>query len=160
VLQLLHSHRQYLVIWTVAQLCSDERADTGRKRRAEPGTWPPAGPQAAMPDGAGIRPSRPVVWWAAIGAAFVVFQVWLYGTWFFSGDAYRQPMGSDPMGSGSKLTAWLLQGASTGALLVVVVYLFRRSRREGALTWDAYIAIGFLSVFWQDTLCNYLRPTF
>ncbi|HZQ77945.1 MAG TPA: spirocyclase AveC family protein [Acidimicrobiia bacterium] len=108
----------------------------------------------------GRRPFRPVVWWAAVGAAFVIFQIWLYATWFLSGDAYRQPMGADPVSGASKVTAWLLQGGSTGALVVVVVYLVRRSRREGALTWDAYIAIGFLSVFWQDTLCNYLRPTF
>lgn len=101
-----------------------------------------------------------MVWWAAVGAFFVALQVWVYGAWLLSGDAYRQPMGPDAMSGASKLTAWVVQGLSTGALVVVVVYLVRRSRREGALTWDAYIAIGFLSVFWQDTLCNYLRPTF
>ena len=106
------------------------------------------------------RSAPPVVWWAAVGAGFVVLQVWVYASWFLSGDAYRQPMGPDPMSTGSKAVAWLLQGLSTGALVVVVFYLVRRSRRERALTWDAYIAIGFLSVFWQDTLCNYLRPTF
>ena len=117
-------------------------------------------PQWTAPDPASRRAAGPVVWWAAVGAAFVVLQVWVYGAWFLSGDAYRQPMGPDQMSTGSKTVAWLLQGASTGALVVVVVYLVRRSRREGALTWDAYIAVGFLSVFWQDTLCNFLRPTF
>lgn len=100
------------------------------------------------------------MWWAAVGAFFVALQAYLYAAWFVSGDAYRQPMGPDPMSDGSKAVAWLLQGLSTGALVVVVVYLVRRSRREGALTWDTFIAVGFLSVFWQDTLCNYLRPTF
>ena len=106
------------------------------------------------------RRTVPVLWWAGVGVFFVALQLWLYAVWFVSGDAYRQPMGPDPMSGGSKAVAWLLQGLSTGALVVVVVYLVRRSRREGQLTWDAYIAIGFLSVFWQDTLCNFLRPTF
>src|SRR5581483_11692145 len=106
------------------------------------------------------RRTRPVLWWAGIGGFFVALQLWLYAVWFVSGDAYRQPMGPDPMSGVSKAVAWLLQALSTGALVVVVAYLVRRSRREGQLTWDAYIAIGFLSVFWQDTLCNFLRPTF
>ena len=92
------------------------------------------------------RSAGPVVWWAAVGSAFVLLQAWVHGSWFLSGNADRQPMGPDPISTGSKAVAWVLQGGSTGALVFAVVYLVRRSRREGTVTWDAYIAIGFLSV--------------
>jgi hypothetical protein len=108
----------------------------------------------------GLRPIRPVVWWAAAGAAFVVLQVGIYAAWFISGDARPQTMGADDMDSGAKVVAWLVQLASSGALVGAVIYCVRRWRREGAMPWDAMLAVGWLSVYWQEVTCNYLRPIF
>jgi hypothetical protein len=106
------------------------------------------------------RTMRPVVWWATAGVFFAVLQLMVYGAWIIQGDAYAQTTGPDKLDAGAKVLAWVLQGASTAGIITVLLYLFRRSRREGHLTWDSFIAIAFLSVFWQDTICNYMRPIF
>ncbi|HZQ77937.1 MAG TPA: spirocyclase AveC family protein [Acidimicrobiia bacterium] len=104
--------------------------------------------------------ARPVVWWGAVGAGFLALQLYVAAAWILAGDAYKQPMGPDRMDAGAKVLAWILQGASTGALVAVVVYCARRWRRERRMPWDAMLGIGFLCVFWQDTMCNWLRPIF
>jgi hypothetical protein len=101
-----------------------------------------------------------VVWWAGVGACFLALQMYVYSRWMSSGDLYTQPTGDDPLSTGTKVMAWVLQGVSTSAMIAVLVYLFRKTKRERRLTWDALIAIGFVSVFWQDTIINYTRPTF
>ena len=106
------------------------------------------------------RTLRPVVWWATAGAFFAVLQICVYANWIIQGDAYRQPMGADTMDSGAKFWAWLLQGISASAGLWTIAYLTRRSLRQKGVAWDAFIAIAFFSVYWQDTIINYLRPIF
>ena len=126
---------------------------------------PAAAPTATVPNGdaallAPARPTRPVVWWAAAGAGFLVLQLCVYGAWIVSGDAYRQPMGPDTMDAGAKAVAWIVQLASFSALLGAIAYCARRWRREGSMPWDAMLALGWLSVYWQEVTCNYLRPIF
>jgi hypothetical protein len=106
------------------------------------------------------KQTRPVLWWAAIGAAFLALQIYIYLAWIISGDAHRTPTGPDPVSSSTKFWAWSLQAASVLGMVVVIVYCVRRSRREKRLTFDALVAIGFFSVFWQDTIVNYIRPNF
>jgi hypothetical protein len=108
----------------------------------------------------GQKKSRPVVWWAAVGAFFVIVQVGVYASWILQGDAYPQTMGPDTMDAGAKFWAWLLQGLSASAGLWTIFYLARRSFRQKGLAWDSFIAIAFFSVYWQDTIINYLRPIF
>ncbi len=106
------------------------------------------------------RTGGPATVLAVVGAAFVVLQIWVYGAWIFSGDAHSQSMGSDQMDTGAKVVAWLVQLASSTALVVAIVYCARRWRREGRMPWDAMLAVAWLSAYWQEVTCNYLRPMF
>jgi Spirocyclase AveC-like len=103
---------------------------------------------------------RPIHYWSAFGAAAVIVQVYAFAAWIISGDAHRQPTGADPVPGGVQMMGWVLQAISVIAALTVVLYIWRRTRREGKLAWDALIAIAFAGVYWQDTICNYARPIF
>ncbi len=103
---------------------------------------------------------RPIHWWSAAGAVFVAVQIYAFTAWIISGDAYPQPTGADPVPGNVKVYAWILQAACLTAFVTVLVYIWRRSRREGKLTWDALVAIAFAGVYWQDTIINYARPNF
>jgi len=102
---------------------------------------------------------RPIHYWSAVGLFFAVLQVYLWVSWLAT-DAFPRHTGADPVPTHVKALAWVLQAVCVLAAITVVVYIWRRTRREGQLAWDALIAIAFAGVFWQDTLCNYQRPIF
>ena len=103
---------------------------------------------------------RPIHYWSAFGAACVAIQVYVYGSWLLSGDVYPQRTGSDPVPLGVQAAAWIMQATSILAVVALIVYVWRRSRREHALAWDALIAIGFAAAYWQDPIINYFRPVY
>lgn len=106
-----------------------------------------------------LNPLRPVIVWASIGVFFLAVSLWSYGGWIFSGDAYPTvPSGPDAIPHTTKVLAWVLQGASVTSAVVALIYLVRRTRRERRLPWDALVAIGFVSVYWMDSLINFYRP--
>lgn len=103
---------------------------------------------------------RPIHYWSALGVVFVLVQIYVYGSWLFSGDVYRQPTGADPVPTAIKTAAWIMQATCVLGCVALVVYLWRRSRREGKLPWDALVAIAFASVYWQDPIIDFARPVF
>ena len=103
---------------------------------------------------------RPIHYWSAFGAACVAIQIYVYGSWLLSGDVYPQRTGSDPVPVGVQAAAWIMQATSVLAVVALIVYVWRRSRREHALAWDALIAIGFTAAYWQDPIINYFRPVY
>ncbi|BBZ15500.1 spirocyclase AveC family protein [Mycobacterium branderi] len=103
---------------------------------------------------------RPIHYWSGLGAVFVLVQIYVYGSWIFSGDLYRQPTGADPVPTAIKAAAWIVQATCVLGAVVLVIYLWRRSRREGKLAWDALVAIAFASVYWQDPVIDFARPVF
>lgn len=104
--------------------------------------------------------ARPVIWWAAAGAGFLVLQLYVYVAWVVSGQASPTPTGSDAVPSDTRLWAWIAQVGSVLALCVFIAYVAVRSRRERRLTWDGILGIATLSFYWQDPLLNFLRPQF
>lgn len=106
-----------------------------------------------------LRPVRPVVAWAVVGAGFLAVMAWAVGNWLLRGDATAvAPTGPDQVPHSTKVLAWVLQAGSVAAAAVAMGYLARRARKEGRPPWDGLVAVGFASCFWQDTLINYLRP--
>lgn len=103
---------------------------------------------------------RPVLWWAAIGVAFLAVAFYAFVGWFVSGDAFTTPTGPDPVPSATRIWAWLFQCCSLAGIVVVGIYCWRRSKREGELTFDALLVIGCVSMYWQDPGLNFLRPLF
>ncbi|BBZ15486.1 spirocyclase AveC family protein [Mycobacterium branderi] len=103
---------------------------------------------------------RPLHYWSALGAIFAAVQIYVYVSWIVSGDAYRQPTGADPVPSAVKAAAWIMQAVCLLAAVCLVIYLWRRSRREGKLAWDTLVAIAFAGAYWMDPVLNFARPTF
>lgn len=103
---------------------------------------------------------RPIHYWSALGAVFVLVQIYVFGSWIFSDDIYRQPTGADPVPTSVKAFVWMGQATCALGAVAVVVYLWWRSRREGKLAWDVLLAIAFASVYWQDPILNFARPKF
>src|SRR5438445_9813274 len=109
----------------------------------------------------GAPRSRPAAfWWAMLGAGCLVVAAYVWLSWIVTGDAKATTTGSDPVGTSTKVWAWTFQGLSVAALAVVVTYIVRKWKREGRMPFDAMLVIGFFCVFWQDSICNYLRPMF
>lgn len=106
------------------------------------------------------RRMTPVIWWAAVGFAFVVVQFYVYGRWALSSPE-RTPTGSSAMPGWMDVSVTVWQFASP-ALLVAAAWWFivrpwRRNRRVGL---DGLVMIGCLSGNWQDTFLNYFHHWF
>src|SRR5579864_8839771 len=106
------------------------------------------------------RRTPPVVWWAIVGGGFFLLQIYVYAFWIIGGDAHATHTGADPVPNATKFWAWTIQSLSVALLIAVIVHCYRQNRREGRFSFDSMVCLGFLGVFWQDTVCNYLRPIF
>jgi hypothetical protein len=83
---------------------------------------------------------------------------YLVVAWWASGQFKRTPTGRDPVSSATKAWAWGWQVASVVLFLACVVYVVRRSRREGRLTFDALILIAWTVAIWLDpATTNFFR---
>jgi hypothetical protein len=120
---------------------------------------PTRSPDVAQPRTTRSR-LRPIHWWSAVGAVFVLVQVYAFAAWSISSEAYRQPAGAEPVPDHVKIWAQILQAASLLAFAIVGVCIWRRSRRGGNSTWDMLVSIVFAGVYWQNTIINYVRPNF
>ena len=95
---------------------------------------------------------------AAVGALFVVLQLWIYGSWILSGD-------TDEIRATGEVSTWVRWGMPLLQLLLVavsVVTIWRvvqRCRREARLTFDARLLIAWASVMWGDLLENQVEVT-
>lgn len=106
------------------------------------------------------RGPKPITYWAAIGAAFVLLNLWIYGRWFAAGDLSQTPHGPDEI----PLKAWIgsivFQVASICLAIAAVIVVTRQCLRERRLTFDAALLIAWVLSSWQDPFINYLRPQF
>ena len=106
------------------------------------------------------RRARPVLWWASLGAAAVVLQVWIYTSWVLSDDFRAVTTGADPVPGHDKTWAWILQATFTAGALFAVVFVVRKCVTQRRLTLEAKIAIAWLAVMWMDPMANYFRPQY
>ncbi|MER5862827.1 spirocyclase AveC family protein [Kitasatospora sp. NPDC002040] len=97
--------------------------------------------------------------WALAGAMCVAAQLALLVRWV-ADEGYRLT-GSRPAAT---TTALVLQGVFTAlvviTLAVLVGWVWRQSRAEGRLSFDAAAVIGLLLSTWLDPVQDYARPVF
>ena len=103
------------------------------------------------------RKARPIVFWAVLGAAFVLLELWIYGSWIGTGEATRVGTGADPVPTATKVWAVFFQASGCALTVAAIVIVVRQSRRERRLSWDAMMVIAWVSLYWQDPLINYTR---
>lgn len=104
--------------------------------------------------------SRPVLWWAAFGAAAIVFQTYVYIAWITSDDFKSTPTGSDPVPHVEKLFAWILQSALAALALFSLWWVIRGCRRAGRMTLDAKLLFAGYCQLWLDPIGSVIRPQF
>jgi hypothetical protein len=104
--------------------------------------------------------SRPVIWWAALGAAVVGLQLYVYVAWMLSSDFKRTPTGADPVPHTEKVFAWILQPLFVLMALGALWWVVRGCRRQGSLTLDAKLLIAGYCQVWLDPVGCLVRPQF
>lgn len=114
----------------------------------------PATPIQVVP----TRPARPVLWWAAFGAAMVALQLYVYGSWVTSDDFESVGTGSDPVPRSDKVWAVILQIAFTTTAVLVVAWVVRGCLKQRRLTFDAKLMLAWWSILWLDPAQFFLRP--
>lgn len=126
--------------------------------RYEPADAPHLVRNSAPPRPPSASVGRKLLWWAAFGALVVVLQTFVYTSWIVSGDARPTPTGADMVPDRVKVTVVLFQVACCGLALFAVWSAVRGCRRERRMTLDARIMIGFVSLWFTDTIANFFRP--
>lgn len=100
---------------------------------------------------------KPVVLWAMLGAAFLVFEFVVLGRWVF-GDTFTRTHnpGPDTVSDTTKAYYVALQvGVTSATLLLMHVWVVRPWRREGKLTINAMFALAGAMLFFWDMSMNY-----
>ncbi len=105
-------------------------------------------------------PERTMVvrWWAVLGAAFILFELYLYTRWIVSGNA------TPNRGGASAAPGWMHAAVWIHVALGIVAlagwfwwYLVRPWRRERRITSDGLLMLGCMTAFWGDLAANYFR---
>lgn len=101
----------------------------------------------------------PIKWWAAVGAAFALLQLYVYGAWIVTGKATATPHGPDPIPSWMQFAMRTAEVTMTlSAIFMIYWFLVRPWRRERTITFDGMMLIGFVSIYWMDPLANWFAP--
>jgi len=97
--------------------------------------------------------------WAALGAFFLAITVYVFAAWIISGDATPTKPGPDPIPGYVKAFAWFWQILGPVLMIGCIIYVVRRSRREGRITFDAMILFAWATAMWLDPATNnFIRP--
>ncbi|TAM64425.1 spirocyclase AveC family protein [Mycobacterium sp.] len=104
--------------------------------------------------------SRPVLWWAALGAATIAFQAYIYIAWIISDDFKATPTGADPVPHMEKVFAWILQSLLAALALISLWWVIRGCSRAGRMTLDAKLLIAGYCQLWLDPIGSAIRPQF
>jgi hypothetical protein len=100
---------------------------------------------------------RPIVGFAWVGGGFVTLFAYLIVRWATSGHFQPTPAGDVP--TYTQVAAWVWQAVQV-VLTPVFVYkiVVKPYRKTGDLSVDGVMCIAFLTLWWQDTVCNSLAP--
>lgn len=104
------------------------------------------------------RRTRPVFWFAAIGAVCTACALFAWTTWIVTGHAVPTPTGPTPVPLAFRIGAWVIQGMSVVVIIWSVVYVVRQCRRQHRITYDALALIGGTLVAWLEPYMNFFRP--
>jgi len=105
-------------------------------------------------------PTPPVVRWAWVGGAVLIFIVSVLARWILAGYAVPTDPGPDPLPHAAHLiivwVQWIamLLGALAFSLIVVKPWM-----REGRMTTTGMLYLAWLTLFFQDPMMNYTSAT-
>lgn len=103
---------------------------------------------------------RPVVGWAVIGALCLALEAYVMLSWVLSSDFAPSPRGADPIPALTLFWVRFFEGLSLVMVPLALLYAWRTSRREGRLSTEAVIILAWTTLFWQDPMINWARPSF
>lgn len=103
---------------------------------------------------------QPIVWWAVLGAGFVLLQIYVYGAWMLSPDFRPTDPGPDPIPAYSRNAMRIFEIISVTVGLVVLVWFVRGIRRQGHIDAVRLMMVGWLSAYWLDPWLSFMRPMF
>jgi hypothetical protein len=103
--------------------------------------------------------SRPrVVWWAWLGAVFGIIEAVSLIGWFTNGHATPTHAIAADVPYHVKVSAVIIQTLCVLTCIGVVTYVVRQCWRQRSLTFAGVLTIVGTSLWWQDSLMNYIRP--
>jgi hypothetical protein len=116
---------------------------------------------------AAVRYDTPVVRkpqvkaWAVIGAAFLILQIYIYARWITGPYFKSVPSGPTEVPMFMQVMVWIwIPGGIVAMLGVLYWFVVRPWRRDGKPSTDGLLALGWISVLWQDPLVSYFVPQF
>ena len=102
------------------------------------------------------RTSAPVKWWAAVGAAYLVFMVAVLTNWVLGPLFKTVPVGPTPVPTFMKVAVVFFEVISIPAILACFYFMVVKPwRRDGKLSVDGALTIAFATVWFQDPLSAY-----
>ena len=116
--------------------------------------------QSVLPMDPPPRKSRPVLLWAILGAAFIVFEATVLARWIFGPNFKSTPPGPDEVSAGQQ--AWFITlqiVVPVGAAVCLYFWVVRPWWRERRLTTDGMLALSGAMVFFWDMSMNYTSVT-
>jgi hypothetical protein len=103
--------------------------------------------------------SRPrVVWWAWLGLVFVIVEAISIIGWITNGHATPTVAIAADVPTYVKVSAIIIQALCVLTAIGVVTAVVRECRRQRTLTFAGVLTIVGASLWWQDSLMNYIRP--
>lgn len=112
---------------------------------------------SSLPEAPQSRQFKPIVGFAWLGGFFVALFAYLIFRWLTSGHFQPTPAGEVPRYT--QVAAWIWQ-ATQVIIVPIFVYkiVIKPWRQDGELSLDGVMCIAFLTLWWQDTVCNSLAP--
>jgi len=99
--------------------------------------------------------------WAALGAAFVIFQLYIYFKWITGPYFKPVPSGPTEVPMFMQVMVWIwIPGGILGMLWCLHRFLIKPWRRDGRPSRDGLFVVGWISVYWQDPLVSYFNNQF
>ncbi len=103
----------------------------------------------------------PVVYWAALGTAFLCLAAYIWGSWILSPDFKPSPVGPDPLPHNVWIAIRAVETITTLAIIGTLwFFIFRPLVRNGSIGFDGLLVINFLLMWWTDPMVNYFNFSF
>ena len=106
------------------------------------------------------NPARPVVWWAWIGAGFLLLQLYLFGAWILSDKFVASDPGPDQLTAFGVTMKWVISTIFAGCGIAGVLWLLSTLVRGQRFSGFQVMMLALWTCNWQDPLINAFRPTF
>ena len=103
-----------------------------------------------------------VAWYAVIGVIFAVMGFWAMGQWMFSADFHPAPLGAHPDPIPGYVIP-LIRTVEIGNVLgfIWVIYFCHKcNQREGRLSLETALMLGWALQYWTDPTIQWIRPMF